>query len=117
MTFDPKAFIEAHEWRFAKTMPQNPHWYVVREKVADDEAFDAMVRFIRQEGEVRRWGGKLYQYWFSDDGFYYWTMGWPVDETLIINRAEHGACQAKPVKDGSVYVAGWSSKDGKRPPL
>ena len=33
------AFVKAHDWRFAKSMPQIPHAYVVREKCRNDEEF------------------------------------------------------------------------------
>lgn len=117
MAFDPQAFIDRFEWTFAKTMPHWPHEYIVRDNVQDDAGFDALVRFIRENAETRRWRGKLYQYWFAPDGFYYWTLGWPVKDTWVINRAKHADCTAKPVNDGSVHLTGWSSEDGRRPPL
>lgn len=74
------------EWTFAKTMPTWPHCYIVRGKV--DESF-----FVRIVEHIRRFG---YQGWFykkpityfEEDGFVYWTMGAPIDETTIINRAK-----------------------------
>lgn len=52
--FQPEAFVEAAPWRFAKTMPQIPHYYVVRGWVPDEE-FDAMVRHIEDHGYRGRW--------------------------------------------------------------
>jgi hypothetical protein len=116
MPFDPVAFINAHEWTFAKTMPDNPHEYVARKNVARD--FDDMVRFIREHGHARLYQKRLYLYW-EHDGWLYWSMGWPVNETIIINRARIEDSKAIPMLD-SVVDSGrwrWSGRDGRRPPL
>ena len=76
----------ARPWTFAKTMPENPHEYTVRLKGRADEDFREAVRVIRRRG------GRVY---FKDrpytsldaDGWRYWTMGAPVLETTVINRA------------------------------
>lgn len=79
------AFIDKHEWTFAKSMPKIPHWYVVRNKCDDDE-FVEFVKYIRANGEARKFWRATYVY--LDVGEYtYWTMGNPLDETTIINRA------------------------------
>jgi len=81
-----EAFIKAHEWRVAKSMPKIPHAYVVREKCRDDEEFCDAVMFIRQWGQPRKFFSKTYIY--LDLGAYtYWTMGNPLNITKIINRA------------------------------
>lgn len=121
MPFDPVEFIERHSWTFAKTMPDNPHEYVVRSKVQDDASFDAMVRHIREHGRPAQFGKLLYLHW-EHEGQVYWTMGWPVDETIIINRAKVEDSEAVPVDPRIVTDHGhgrvrWSSKDRMRPPL
>ena len=82
-----RAFIARYPWTFAKTMPQNPHEYVVRAKCRDDAAFDDMVLTIREHGKPVLWHGKRYTYLLVG-GYEYWTMGSPVRETTIINRAK-----------------------------
>ena len=112
MAFDPVAFIGAHAWTFAKTQPKNPHWYVVRRKVDDDASFDAMVSHIRANGVERVWGRKVYIVWYDPDGeHHYWTMGWPVQETTIINRADED--QTKPYFPALRLP--YSSPDGQKP--
>ena len=85
--FDPVAYIERVEWRFAKTMPDNPHWYTVRPRppAPDDPGFESMVRLIRRDGRVRLWHGRPFTYLVVGE-WDYWTMGEPIDETVIINR-------------------------------
>jgi len=67
-------------WRFAKTMPEIPHEYVVRSP--DNEAnFAALSETINKHG---RWGtfrGNRYRYWYPGNDFKYWTI------RRIINRA------------------------------
>lgn len=61
------------KWRFAKTMPEIPHEYVVRS--SENEAnFIELFQTINKHG---RWGafrGNRYRYWHPGDGFKYWTM-------------------------------------------
>ena len=79
-------FIANHEWTFAKTMPQIPHWYTLRRKAQSSEQFSEFVQEIRFRGIVRQFGSKSFTY-LDIDGWTYWTMGAPVDETILINRA------------------------------
>jgi hypothetical protein len=92
----------------------NPHQYVVRGKCGlNDTDFDRLVVFLRRNGVRRGWGGKTYIVWYCrPDGFHYWTMGWPVRETTIINRANTAiADQTYPFNDHQLY----SSPDGQKP--
>ena len=79
-------FIANHEWTFAKTMPQIPHWYTLRRKATSSEEFSAFVQEIRFRGVQRPFGSKTFTY-LDFDGWTYWTMGAPVEETILINRA------------------------------
>jgi hypothetical protein len=78
------AFVESCTWTFAKTMPQNPHEYIVRKNVPESQFADAVV-FIREHGRPQVFGGRRYiQY--EANGHTYWTMGAPLPITIIINR-------------------------------
>lgn len=77
-------FVDAETWTYAKTMPKWPHEYLVRERV-DEALFVQLVEHIRAHG----YEGSFYRRkitYFDEDGMTYWTMGAPVDETIIINR-------------------------------
>jgi hypothetical protein len=83
--FDPRAFVESVPWRFAKTMPQLPHEYVVEGKVPDDQ-FWAFVRHIRERGFEAYWRGRLNTY-LELGGWRYWAMPGRGDTSVtIINR-------------------------------
>lgn len=79
-----RMFIDSEKWTFAKTMPQWPHEYIVREQV-DESLFEQLVRHIRLNGYEASFYDEKYTY-YESDGMLYWTMGAPIDETTIINR-------------------------------
>jgi ubiquinone/menaquinone biosynthesis C-methylase UbiE len=81
-----KFFEDDNEWRFAKSMPQIPHWYIVKQKVKDQFMFEAAVMAIRKYGYEVTFKGQEYIY-LNINQYHYWTMGAPLDETIIINRA------------------------------
>ena len=79
-----RGFIDSSQWTFAKTMPEWPHEYIVRERV-DVALFVRLVRHIRTNGYEGKFYRKRITY-FDDGGMVYWTMGEPLEETIILNR-------------------------------
>jgi len=79
-----REFIDSSQWTFAKTMPEWPHEYIVRERV-DENLFVQLVRHIRASGYEGKFYRKSITY-YDDGGLVYWTMGAPLEETTIINR-------------------------------
>jgi len=79
-------FIESHNWTYAKTMPKYPHFYVVRNKCRDDEEFVSFVEHIRLYGRDAFFFKTLLRY-FDFGRYTYWTMGYEIKTTSIINRA------------------------------
>lgn len=78
--------LENNRWKFASSMPKQPHEYTLREWW-DDDAFIKVVKDMRS---VAYWG-KFYQtpikYWEYGE-YKYWTMGYGLDQTKLINRAK-----------------------------
>ncbi len=83
---DLREFIDSSQWTFAKTMPEWPHEYIVRERV-DESLFVRLVRHIRANGYEAKFYRKSITY-YDDRGLIYWTMGAPLEETIIINRCK-----------------------------
>ena len=83
-------FIAQRRWREAVTYRETaPHEYVVRdwEKGAQgNRDFDRFVVSIRRFGYADLYYEVRHIYWAIDE-FKYWTMGWPVEQTTVINRA------------------------------
>ena len=67
-------------WVYAKTQPQNPHEYCLREGWSADYPFEDAVLHIRQNGFGQVFDGQPYTYFYID-GYQYWTMGSPVCDT------------------------------------
>jgi len=79
-------FIEHSRWKYAKSMPQMPHWYTLRKNAQDEAAFERFVMHIRQVGYKERFGKTTYTY-LNVGEWKYWTMGFPLASTILVNRA------------------------------
>ena len=81
-----KALMETKDFREAKTMPNIPHSYTLR-KDWEDEKFVEAVKFIRKNGYIDYFYSTKYIY-FDLGEHRYWTMGSPIKETILINKAK-----------------------------
>jgi|TARA_B100000315_G_scaffold253183_1_gene291457 hypothetical protein len=79
--------LEAGSWTFAKTMPRNPHFWSLRKDWENPDEFLEAVRYIRENGVPKMFGGREYTVLYHN-GFRYWTMDDPLEDTYLINRAE-----------------------------
>jgi hypothetical protein len=92
-TADARTYIAEVRWQFAKTMPQWPHEYTVLKWRPDlEREFLGFVELIRRGGVVKPWprdaASPRYRLTYLElDGWEYWSMGEPVPETTVINRA------------------------------
>jgi len=95
-----RAFIEREHWTYAKTMPEWPHEYLVRDRV-DEALFVSIVKHIRAHGFEGRFYKEPITY-FAEDGMIYWTMGAPIEETTIINRCKEEESFENRQKNGTL---------------
>ena len=93
-------FVQNEKWTFAKTMPEWPHEYIVRERV-DENLFEQLVRHIRANGVEAPFYDEKYIY-FEEGGMLFWTMGAPVNETTIINRCKKDNSYEARLKNGTL---------------
>ncbi len=91
-------------WRPARTMPQIPHEYTVREEARDEADYWVLHQVIARHGMIERWhGGKVYGgasiirrgrgrpglYLYPGDGWRYWYMSRsPISRIINRNRIE-----------------------------
>jgi hypothetical protein len=74
------------QFRFAKTMADLPHWYVVRSRDNEQEYVELFQK-IGEHGVWEQFQGKAYLYYYPGDGYRYWRMTNDLDKSQIINRA------------------------------
>jgi hypothetical protein len=82
------ALLLAHPWKAATSARYRhlPHEYTLRRQWACSEDFVWCVEHMRRVGYEQYFIGRVWTYY--DIGEHqYWTMGSPVTETLLINRA------------------------------
>jgi hypothetical protein len=80
------AALLAQTWIYAKTMPQFPHWYCLRKNWVGELPFDDVVTYMREHSYNEKFFTKTFQRYDIDE-FKYWTMGFPLSQTILINRA------------------------------
>lgn len=82
-----KEFIDSMTWTFAKTMPNNPHWYIIQKKMAtpkDKKMFHKLAEYIFKSSVKRSFGKRVYKYFLFNDRKY-WSMGKGPEDTGLIN--------------------------------
>ena len=93
-------FVNQEKWTFAKTMPKWPHEYIVRERV-DENLFEKLVKHIRANGYEGMFYFKNITY-YDEDEMVYWTMGAPLEQTIIINRCSKESTYEHRLKVGTL---------------
>ena len=78
--------LDNSNWTFAKSMPAKPHEYTLRKNWINSEKFEDVVQFIRIHGIEKKFFKVSYIYYIYN-GYQYWTMGAPISDTILINRA------------------------------
>jgi len=77
------------EISFAKTMPDIPHYYVVRDK-QDAEGiieYDKLWYALLKYGTMGRWAYYRQVYYYRGDGYKYWTYTNKPENSILINVA------------------------------
>ena len=99
-----REFIATRRWQEAVTYREKaPHEYTIRTWRTGEQAgqdFDQFVVCIRRFGYADFYHKIRHLYWTVQE-FKYWTMGWPVGETVVINRARVDA--PEPWKNGDAW--------------
>ena len=80
-----RAFVEAQEWIFAKTMADIPHFYCLKMKCPDPLEFEWFVQYMVANSVPGWFYAKEYQYFYLDE-WKYWIMDEIVGECDLINR-------------------------------
>ena len=79
--------MKTKEFTLAKTMPKYPHEYTLRRTWESVEDFERCCTIIKEFGYNEPFYGHPFMK-LAVDGWKYWTMGSPLHETILINRAD-----------------------------
>jgi len=66
-------WIARQTWTYAKTVPDQPHWYLVRARLPQEEheGWSEMYEAIRDRGRKHRFMGRTYKYLQVDEYDYF----------------------------------------------
>src|SRR5215211_7630842 len=81
-----RKYIDSMEWKFAKSMPQWPHWYVLREYGSTRE-FHFVERLIEKFGYADEWGTRTDSYLVIGK-FKYWVIDNVLNRAAPISNAQ-----------------------------
>ena len=82
--------LASAEYRFAKTMPDNPHSYTKLNPdwIGREKEFFEVVSFVWNNAVSEYWKyGKYYNYYHAN-GYKYWSANKSIKETILINRVK-----------------------------
>lgn len=77
--------VNSFTWTFAKTMPTNPHEYIVRRQTASEEDYVRLYNYIMENHYIEWFWRKPYKMVRIGD-YKYWIMTDDIRESRIINR-------------------------------
>ncbi len=94
-------FLENAPWIFAITYAETwPHHYILKKQV-DEILFVEAVKHIRKHGTEGPFYTQKYIY-FEENGLVYWTMGAPIEKTILINRCPKEETYESRLKAGAL---------------
>jgi hypothetical protein len=68
-----EVIVSQLQFTFAKTIAENPHWYVAR-RPEHAAAFDALLEMYQRNAKPEKWRGRTYRVWRPGDGFKYCAL-------------------------------------------
>ncbi|MBM3252739.1 MAG: hypothetical protein FJZ16_00610 [Candidatus Omnitrophica bacterium] len=82
-------FIHRNKWVFAKTMPEIPHYYIVRDYLSENEKklFDEFSVFIKKNGYTETFYSKQHTY-FNIGNHKYWVIENILNRATIVDQAK-----------------------------
>jgi hypothetical protein len=101
-------FVDHVSWRFAKSVPNWPHFYIVQNELADQAAFQASKQFVREFGRDGKFFDMDVRY-YEADGWTYWTsqLGKPLESQYMLNRCKTEYTYESLAKAGKLPLEGF----------
>lgn len=84
-----EAYVNQASWRFAKSVPNWPHFYIVEKELPDQETFRAARSFIRDSGRDGSFYDMKVRY-YDTGGWTYWAspLAEPLESQYMLNRCK-----------------------------
>ena len=91
-------------FQVAKSMPEIPHQYTVRDKVnaARETAYVQLFHLIQTDGVIEGWRGGRTRFLYPGDGYKYWAVTTSEPESRVINRMRIEDDIERPRMEGQV---------------
>lgn len=82
-------FVDQVKWRFAKSVPNWPHFYIVEKELTDQATFQVAKSFVKESG----YDGKFFDLdvrYLDANGWTYWAspLAWPLELQYMLNRCK-----------------------------
>ncbi|MCX6923369.1 MAG: PD-(D/E)XK nuclease family protein, partial [Verrucomicrobia bacterium] len=111
-------FVSQAEWRFAKSVPNWPHFYIVEQDLPNQADFQAAKVFIRESG----YGGKFYDMdvvYLNADGWTYWAspLAKPSESQYMLNRCKTECTYESLAKSGGLPSEGFRESELSLSPI
>lgn len=90
--------LRSAEYKFAKTMPNMPHYYTVGDKWRDRKEFIWTCHAINEFGVLEFYMKKPRKYFYID-GWRYWIMSDNPDDCKILNRERETIRSPRPIPE------------------
>jgi hypothetical protein len=83
------SFVAKVQWRFAKSVPNWPHFYIVEKDLSDTGAFRAARTFVKEFGYLGKFFNRDVCY-FDAEGWTYWAspLVEPIESRYMLNRCK-----------------------------
>lgn len=79
--------VNSFKWTFAKTMPNNPHEYIVKHELKDPKEYERLYWYIYDHPTIVWFWRKPYKT-ATIGNYMYWIMSDDFNDSWIINRKE-----------------------------
>ena len=80
-----RSLLDKAKYKFAKTMPWNPHYYTLKETWENPDEYQEVIAYILDHGEIRKWGKQKPRPYFDHNGWRYWPMTNKPEESRLLN--------------------------------
>jgi len=111
-------YVSQVNWRFCKSMPNWPHFYIVEKELPNQVVYQAARAFVKDSGKV----GKFFDmdvHYFDVNGWTYWAspLAKKTEDQYMLNRCKTEYSYDSLAKSGSLPPEGFREKELSLTPI